>query len=129
MPTDDKYTVSDIVSFAAQQKPAEMTDALNNLMLDRIHAEIQDRKVELAKSLFGGTGPEDDDEEIEDDDFEDDESDDDYEDDEEVEYDDEGDFELSDEELEELLNDIDDTDFESDATPEADLGDEYGEDA
>lgn len=129
MPLDDKYTASDIINFAAQQKPADVADALNNLMLDKIHSEINDRKLELAKSLFGGTGPSDEeeyeDDEIEDDaDYEDDSEDDDEE---EIEYED--DFELSDEELEELLNDIDDTDFENDETPEADLGDEYGEDA
>jgi hypothetical protein len=111
--SDDKYNIEDIVNFSAQEKPVSVKDAVNDVMLTKIHAEIEAKKLEVAKSIFGGTDTEidEDDEDFDDDDFDDDEDEDD-------------DFEISDEELDDLFNDLeelDDTDLE--------IEDEDGEDA
>ena len=108
--SDDKYNIEDIVNFSAQEKPISVKDAVNDVMLTKIHAEIEAKKMEVAKSIFGGTDTDEDDEEFDEEDFEDDEDDD--------------DFEISDEELDDLFNDLeelDDTDLE--------VEDEDGEDA
>jgi len=110
--SDDKYNIEDIVNFSAQEKPISVKDAVNDVMLTKIHAEIEAKKLEVAKSIFGGdTEIDEDDEDFDDEDFDDDEDEDD-------------DFEISDEELDDLFNDLeelDDTDLE--------IEDEDGEDA
>jgi hypothetical protein len=105
--SDDKYNIEDIVNFSAQEKPVNVKDAVNDVMLAKIHAEIEAKKMEVAKSIFGGTDTDDEEEDF--DDIDDDEDD---------------DFEISDEELDDLFNDLeelDDTDLE--------VEDEDGEDA
>ena len=110
--SDDKYNIEDIVNFSAQEKPINVKDAVNDVMLAKIQAEIEAKKVEVAKSIFGGTDTEtdEDDEDFDDEDFDEEDEDD--------------DFEISDEELDDLFNDLeelDDTDLE--------VEDEDGEDA
>ena len=111
--SDDKYNIEDIVTFSAQEKPVSVKDAVDDVMLTKIHAEIEAKKLEIAKSIFGATDTEvdEDDEDFDDEDFDDEEDEDD-------------DFEISDEELDDLFNDLeelDDTDLE--------IEDEDGEDA
>jgi hypothetical protein len=117
MSDENKYATSDIIDFAALQNPLEIKSALDNLMLAKVHAEITDKKIEIAKNMFGvesdNDAPDEEDmAEIEDDEIEDDE---DIEG--EEESDDDFDLDISDEELEELLNDLedlDDTDLDDD---------------
>jgi len=119
MPTDNKYSVDDVIGFSLHQKPAEVSDALNSLMLDKIRSEIFDKKIELAKSLYGGIGPEESEEDFEDendDDIEDDLEDDD-------DSDEEEDIDFSDEELEDILNDLDDVEFDDQEDNTEDLED------
>ena len=117
--SDDKYNISDVVNFSAQEKPLNVKDAVNDVMMSKIHAAIEAKKMEVAKSLFGGT-PSDVDDEAEFDDAFDDEDD---------EEDDEDDFDISDEDLEDLFNDLEDladTDLDDD---NSEVEDENGEDA
>ena len=103
--SDDKYNIEDIVTFSALEKPINVKDAVNDVMLAKIQSEIEVKKLEVAKSIFGG----DDDEE---DEFEDDEEDDD------------DDFDISDEDLDDLFNDLEDL-----ADTDLEVEDEDGEDA
>ena len=115
--SDDKYNINDVVNFSAQEKPLNVKDAVNDIMLSKIHASIEAKKMEVAKSLFGGTPSDEDDEAEFDDAFDDDEED------------DEDDFDISDEDLEDLFNDLEDladTDLDDD---NLEVEDENGEDA
>lgn len=115
--SDDKYNINDVVNFSAQEKPLNVKDAVNDIMLSKIHASIEAKKMEVAKSLFGGTPSDEDDEAEFDDAFDDDEEE------------DEDDFDISDEDLEDLFNDLEDladTDLDDD---QSEVEDENGEDA
>lgn len=110
--SDDKYNIEDIVNFSAQEKPVNVKDAVNDVMLTKIHAEIEAKKLAVAKSIFGGTDT--DDEDFNEDDFD-------------ADYDD--DFDISDEDLDDLFNDLEDladTDLDDD---NLEIEDENGEDA
>lgn len=104
MSDENKYNISDIVNFASQQNPLEVKSAVDALMIDKIHAAIADKKIEVAKQMFGGE------DEPEVDDFEEDEIE--QEDDEDVEDSDDDFMDISDDELEELLNDLEDLDVD-----------------
>jgi len=43
--SDDKYNIEDIVNFSAQEKPVSVKDAVNDVMLTKIHAEIEAKKI------------------------------------------------------------------------------------
>lgn len=111
---DDKYDVTDIVMFSAENNPLNVKSALDDLMLSKIHNEINSKKLELAKTMFGGV-PEDTDFEEED-----------FEDDDDTEDEDDDSLDISDEDIDELLNDLDDIeldDFEDDDETDEELGD------
>ncbi len=114
MSDENKYNISDIIDFASQQNPLEIKSAIDSLMIAKVHAEIADKKIEVAKSMFGAGQDEVEAsaEEPSEDDFEDDELDD----EDDVEDDEDLDLDISDEELEDLLNDLenlDDTDLDN----------------
>lgn len=48
----DKYKTNDLVTFALDQKPLEFSQALNDMILDRIHDRIQDKKLAIAQGMF-----------------------------------------------------------------------------
>ena len=52
MAIDDKYTIDNLISAAADQKPTDFQDAFNSLMLDKINAKIQDVRHHLAQNVF-----------------------------------------------------------------------------
>jgi hypothetical protein len=113
MSDENKYNISDIINFASQQNPLEIKSAIDSLMIAKVQAEIADKKIEVAKSMFGAGQDEVEAsaEEPSEDDFEDDELDD----EDDVEDDEDLDLDISDEELEDLLNDLenlDDTDLD-----------------
>lgn len=117
MSDENKYDMSDIINFASQQNPLEIKNAIDSLMISKVHAEIADKKIEVAKAMFG-VGQDEVEMSADDtaeDDFEEDGEE--FEEDDVVEVDDEEDFDLdiSDDELEDLLNDLenlDDTDLD-----------------
>jgi hypothetical protein len=49
------YTAQDIVTFAGEQKPLEIAAAFDDLIGQRLYKSIQDKKVELASSIFNGS--------------------------------------------------------------------------
>jgi hypothetical protein len=50
---DYKYEMSDLVIAAAQQKPLDFEAAFNDLILDRIHAAVNDKKIAVAQQMYG----------------------------------------------------------------------------
>jgi hypothetical protein len=96
--SDNKYNIEDIVKFSSDDNPLNVKNAVDNLMIAKIQSEIQNKKLEVAKTLFGGT----------DEDSEYDEEDNEYEDD------DEYDLDISDEDLADLLADLNDLDYAED---------------
>lgn len=128
--SDDKYSVQNILDYALDGKPYNVKDAVDNIMIDKIHAEVQAKKIELAKTLFGGTDQEPDEEiDYEDEDEEFDGAEDD------VESEEDEDLDLSDEEIDELLKDLEDFDVDgvddelTDQEDDIELGDDDGENA
>lgn len=105
--SDDKYNIEDIVNFSSSENPLNVKNAVDSLMLSKIHAAIEAKKLEVAKTMFGGTSEP----EIE---FEDEE----WDDEEEDEDDDEDDFDISDDDLEDLFNDLEDLNLDDDIEDE-----------
>ena len=62
MNEDDKYSIRDLIGFGIEQKPIEFASAFDSLIADRISAAVDDRKQQLAQTVFSA-GPEDPDEE------------------------------------------------------------------
>jgi len=53
MTEDNKYSIEDLISNAVDLKPLEFADAFNNLILDRLHTVIDNKKMEVAQQLYG----------------------------------------------------------------------------
>lgn len=104
--SNDKYNIEDIVNFAADSNPLNVKQAVDNLLLSKIQNEVENRKMELARTMFNDGKPfvPDDESEI----IYDDENADDTE-----FFDDDEDFDISDEDLEDLLSDLDTDDYET----------------
>jgi hypothetical protein len=94
---DNETTVSNLVKYSFEQKPLEFQQEFDSLVKDRIAKAIEDKKIEVAQSIFSDQeGP---------DDYNDD-------DDNNAEYQDEFDFEEDDID-DELLNQEEDQDGET----------------
>lgn len=52
MPNNDKYDITDLISTAIDQKPTEFTDTFNSLILDRLRTAVDNRKQEIAATMF-----------------------------------------------------------------------------
>jgi hypothetical protein len=61
--SDYKYEMTDLVLSAAAQKPLEFEAAFNDLILDKIHTAVNDKKIAIAKQMYNYT---DNEEELED---------------------------------------------------------------
>ena len=57
MDDEQQISVQDLISLSYEQKPMEFQDAFNSIITDRIANAVNDRKIELAQSMF--TGPDD----------------------------------------------------------------------
>lgn len=111
MSDENKYSINDIINFASQQNPLDVKNAVDALMVDKIHAAIAGKKIEVAKQMFGGEEPEEqDDVEFDEDETEQQED----ESEEDVEDSDDDFMDISDDELEQLLNDLEDLDLDAD---------------
>lgn len=53
MTGNNKYNIEDLISRAVEQKPLEFADAFNNIILDRLHDVIDNKKMEVAQQLYG----------------------------------------------------------------------------
>ena len=51
---DNEYTVSDLVSLSYEQKPIEFQNSFDSLIKDRIADAIDDKKLEIAQTVFSG---------------------------------------------------------------------------
>jgi hypothetical protein len=52
MDEDNKYTLNDLVVFSAGQKPLEFQQAFDDLIVGKIQAAVDNRKLEIAQSMF-----------------------------------------------------------------------------
>ena len=58
MATNDKYELEDLITTSLEQKPVEFGMAFNDLLLDRLHAAVENKKIEYAKQMYGYDAPE-----------------------------------------------------------------------
>jgi len=58
---DNEYNITDLISLSFDQKPVDFQNAFNSIMSDKISAAIDDKKLEVAQTMFNY-----DDEEIDD---------------------------------------------------------------
>jgi hypothetical protein len=61
--TEDKYDISDLISNALEQKPIDFENAFNDLIVSRLQGAINDKKIEVAKQMYGYNNEEDNSEE------------------------------------------------------------------
>ena len=50
-----KYGIEDLISAAAEQKPSDFGDIFNDLIVDRLGSAIEDKKMEIARSMFNNS--------------------------------------------------------------------------
>jgi len=68
-----EYTTQDLVMAAIKGDAVGSAEAFNNLITDRIASSIQDRKLELAQSIFNSNQQPEEDEYEEDEEYDEDE--------------------------------------------------------
>jgi late competence protein required for DNA uptake (superfamily II DNA/RNA helicase) len=52
MEEDNKYTLNDLVKLSASQQPLEFQQVFDTLILDKIQAAVDNKKLEIAQSMF-----------------------------------------------------------------------------
>ena len=50
-----KYGIEDLIAAAAEQKPSEFGDIFNDLIVDRLSSAVENRRIEIARSMFNGS--------------------------------------------------------------------------
>jgi hypothetical protein len=55
--TEIEYKLSDLINFSSQQKPIDFETAFKSIMIDKIGSAIDNKKLEVAQSIFN-TEPE-----------------------------------------------------------------------
>ena len=53
MVEDNKYDLTDLVVSAIEQKPLDFETAFNDIIVDRIRGAIEDKKITIAKQMYG----------------------------------------------------------------------------
>jgi len=56
--TDIEYRVSDLINFSSEQKPIDFEQAFSDIITDKIQNALNDKKLEVAQSMFGSEEPE-----------------------------------------------------------------------
>jgi hypothetical protein len=56
MTEENPYTVQDLISLSYEQKPIDFSDAFNSLISNKIADAIDDRKLEVAQTMFAAPG-------------------------------------------------------------------------
>lgn len=59
----DKYEIEDLISTAVNQKPTDFADVFNNLLTGKLHHAINNKKIEIAQTMFNNQEQEEDSEE------------------------------------------------------------------
>jgi hypothetical protein len=52
MEQDNKYNLNDLVMFSAQQKPVDFSQTFDQLMVQKLQAAVENKKIEIAQSMF-----------------------------------------------------------------------------
>lgn len=66
MVENNKYDLSDLVVSAIEQKPLDFETAFDSLVVDRIRDAVEEKKIAIAKQMYGYEAPvEDEDQEYE----------------------------------------------------------------
>jgi hypothetical protein len=52
MSEDNKYGIEDLISAAVEQKPSNFEAAFNDIVIDRIRAAVENKKIEVAQQLY-----------------------------------------------------------------------------
>lgn len=50
--TEAQYSVQDLISTAFEQKPVDFENAFNSLIVDRLAAAVETKKIDVAQSMF-----------------------------------------------------------------------------
>jgi len=50
--TNIEYRLSDLINFSSNQKPIEFETAFKDLLTGKVEAAINDKKVDIAQSMF-----------------------------------------------------------------------------
>ena len=50
--SDTEYTINDMVQAAGQESPSDFQSAFASIMLDKIAASVEAKKIEIAKNYF-----------------------------------------------------------------------------
>jgi hypothetical protein len=58
MEQNDKYTLNDLVKFSADQKPIDFRQAFDSLIVDKIQAAVDNKKLEIAQNMFNSASEE-----------------------------------------------------------------------
>lgn len=56
--SETSMNAADLVSSALEKQPVTFRSAFDNVMLDKVYSAIESRKMDLAKSIFNNTAPE-----------------------------------------------------------------------
>ena len=48
----DKYSVTDLINHSVNKQPVEFEQVFNSLIADRLAAAVENKKVEVAQSMF-----------------------------------------------------------------------------
>lgn len=52
MTDNNKYDISNLVVSAIEQKPLDFETAFDNLIIDRLHTAIENKKIEIAQQMY-----------------------------------------------------------------------------
>jgi len=55
MDNDNKYSLNDLITMSAEQKPLDFNQAFDQLMVDKLQAAVENKKIEIAQSMFRTT--------------------------------------------------------------------------
>lgn len=49
---EDKYNVSDLIAATVEQRPTDFEAIFNDILVDKLNAAVENRKIEVAQSMF-----------------------------------------------------------------------------
>lgn len=65
----DKYTTDDLLDASVEKKPVEFNNIFSELILDRVRDAIENKKIEIAKTMYNYDPEESEEVEIEDEEY------------------------------------------------------------
>ncbi len=55
----DTYTAQDVLDYAITGDASKVGDAFKGALADKLHKRLEDKKIEMAQSIFAGSTPTD----------------------------------------------------------------------